>query len=166
MKKSLVILAAMAFVIVMAGSALASDTSNVAVSATVDNTCSVLADMTISAIAVDLSQSGPFTGATSGNVRCTSGSSFQINVSSTDVATPTAFIGGTGVSGFVMRSGSDTLNYSVISSGAVAAGTGIIAGLGFSTDLSVGITASIPLAGNEAAPVGTYTDTIYLTIVY
>lgn len=165
MKKIMVVLAAMAFVIVMAGSALASDTSNVNVSAKVNNVCSVLATMTIGEIAVDLSQAGPYTGSTSGNVRCTNNHDFQINVSSADVTTPVAFVASPGVSGFKMHNGSDVLNYSVYNGGAVDS-SGKISGLGFSTDLAVGITASIPKATNEAAPAQTYTDTVYLTIVY
>jgi spore coat protein U-like protein len=168
MKKSLVVLAAMMMGIAMVGSALASNTSNVGVSATVGNTCSVLADMTIADIAVDLSQAGPFFASTSGNVRCTNGHDFQIYVSSKNVAmTNQPFLGGTGVSGFQMKTaGGDVLNYSVISSGSVGSTTGIIAGAGFSTDLTVGVKASVPVSGNETAPAGAYTDTVYLTIIY
>ncbi|KQC11539.1 MAG: hypothetical protein APR62_01515 [Smithella sp. SDB] len=166
MKRFIIVLAAVVFVITMFGSVFASDTSNVSVSATVSNTCSVLAPMTIDDIAVDLSQAGPFAESTSGTVRCTNGHNFQINVSSADVTTPTAFIGGTGVSGFKLKSGTDILNYSVISGGNVNSTTGVITGQGFSTDVTIGITASIPVTGNETAPAGNYSDTVYLTIVY
>ena len=169
MKKFMVVLAAMAFVIAMAGSALASRTSNVNVSGTVKDVCTGLATMTIPDITIDPSLSTSVTGTTSGTVKCTKNHDFQVQVSSDDVTTPQNFIS-EGVTGFQLKQSGDAPNipYTVKSSGDVNATTGKITGngLGAGAALTVGIIASILQSDAADAWTGAYTDTVYLTIVY
>lgn len=168
MKKFMVVLAAMAFVIAMAGSALASRTSNVNVSGTVKDVCTGLATMTIPDITIDPSLSTSVTGTTSGTVKCTKNHDFQVQVSSDEVTTPQNFISA-GVTGFQLKqSGAPNIPYTVKSSGDVNATTGKITGngLGAGAALTVGIIASILQSDAADAWTGAYTDTVYLTIVY
>jgi hypothetical protein len=172
MKKSLVILAAMAFVIAMVSGAYAGSIApTVAVSASVQSQCTTPVNGVFAPLSIDPSSASnqPFTVTTPSTVRCTAGRTTpSITASSTYGTTKTtpATCSGALQTGFTMKepTSGDTINYSF------QCNTSIL-GLGFGSgsDVSLGIAATVLTADANAANYAagaTYSDTITLTVNY
>lgn len=144
----------------------ATTTTTFSVDATVSDSCSV------SATQLDFGAIDPLNNATNDtdatstvDVTCSSGTGYDVGL---DAGT-----GGDGtVTGRAMSDGgTNTLNYSLYTDSARttnwddAGGTNTVTGTGDGTALSHTVYGRVP-SGQETTPVGTYTDTITVTVTY
>jgi spore coat protein U-like protein len=112
--------------------------------------------------------SADLTGSSSVNVRCTNGTGYTVQL-------------GTGAGSFAQRTmsdgGSGILNYNLYTStgyttiwgdGTLSTSTlgGTGTGLSALKEVSYSVEGKLPIAGNEDAPVGSYGDTIQVTVEY
>jgi spore coat protein U-like protein len=163
MKKSLVILAAMAFVIAMVSGAFAAVTSqDVAVSAAVSKMCKLGSDGLLGFGTIDPSDTATVSASSTGlTYKCSSGTTFTI----TQLASAKGSTTGTcaGFTGTMKSTATpaDALAYTVTCT------AGGYAGAGFSTAIPVTIDGTITQAQyQDVVPHTDYTDTLTVTITY
>ena len=160
MKKFLVALAAMAFVIVMVSGAWANTSKNVTVSASVTAKCNEITanDLTLTidpATATDVTSSGSAT-----TVQCTYNKPFNVTAFS-------AGAGGTadtdGSLAGVLKDGSKTIPYTLTYTNSFTGGG---FGTATATTLVTGVAAKVVQTEANKAEEGTYSDTVTITILY
>jgi spore coat protein U-like protein len=163
MKKLMVVLAAMAFVMVMVGGAWAANTAQtVAVSAAVQSMCKNGTNGTMDFGSIDPGDTATVSKTSSGlTYKCSKGTTFNVSqLASTGAGTTGSCTGYTGT----MKStttASDTLAYSVTCT------AGPYTGKGFSAATPVDISGTISQSQyQDAVPHGDYTDTLTVTIEY
>ncbi len=158
MKKLMVVMAAMAFVVVMAGGAWADVTGDVDIKATVSGKCNAITanDLTLAidpATASDVTSTGADT-----TVKCTNNKDFTVTaVSGANVGasgTLSSTLKGTGLTDIPY-----TLTYTDSFTGA---GFGAAA----ATTLVTATAAKVTTADANAAEAGSYTDAVLITVVY
>ena len=175
MKKLLFVVGAAALLMGMvAGSVFAGTiTPTVAVSGTVLGMCTVGTTGSLS-FSIDPSQVGPLAATvTDETVFCSKNDAFTVTAASANAGGSAASCSGSGITGTLKDTSSDTMSYTftcnVYNSGGTPSGTNAGTGKGFGTGNSVrlGLGGSILAAAYQNAPVGTtYADTITLTISY
>jgi len=152
MKKLVAGLFAVSLVLTLSGRSMAADTANVVVTATVLDTCLIIADGAMAFGAIDPSLAGPFLpGVTEVNVQCGAGTAFAI----TDDGGNSGIPGGP----YFMQDPTDTNNLTYSMSYDVVG-----VGLGFGTDVALNLAGSVTQAAAQAVPADVYDDTVILTI--
>jgi spore coat protein U-like protein len=152
MKKIAVWFLAVGFVLTMSGKSMAADTANVTVSATVLDSCLFTSAGDLAFGAIDPSVAGPYLPVvTQVNVQCGVGTAFTI----TDDGGNNGPAGGP----YAMDNGlGNLLVYSFTYTNAGA-------GLGFGSNVSLGINGSVTQAAAQAVPADVYADTVQLSIL-
>lgn len=152
MRKLAVWFFAVGLVLTFAGKSPAADTANVVVTATVLDTCLIVADGALAFGNIDPSAAGPYLPVvTEVNVQCSSGTNFSI----TDDG------GNSGVPGgpYFMQDPTNTNNLPYT----MTYDTNGV-GSGFGTDVALNLAGSITQANAQAVPADNYDDTVQLTI--
>lgn len=165
MKKYMVVLAAIAMVIAMAGAAMAATTSSsVAATATIANKCVAGGSPALAFGSLDGSMVGPYPATvTNPTLFCTSGDTITV----TDDGGLSGTTGGVPVTGtsWNLKSGANLIPYTLTY-------TTSLTGAGFSTDLGgsgagkLSLSASIANGAIATVPAGSYTDTVVITYTY
>ena len=152
MKKLVAGLFAVGLVLTLSGKSMAADTANVVVTATVMDTCLIVADGALAFGAIDPSAAGPYApGITEVNVQCGAGTGFII----TDDGGNSGIPGGP----YFMQDPTNTNNLTYSMSYDVAG-----FGAGFGTDVALNLTGSVTQAAAQAVPADVYDDTVILTV--
>lgn len=144
--KRLVAIAAAAAILAMAGMSMAADSANLTVTANIVASCAV-SDGTLAFGALD-PLTAPVVNVTTNDVRvtCTNGTGYTLST--------TANKGSAGNPG-TLTSGTNTINYTIAFTST---------GTGTGSAVAVPITGTIAANTYNAAPPGTYTDTIQLNV--
>lgn len=152
MKKLALWFFAVGLVLTFAGKSLAADTANVVVTATVLDTCLIVADGALAFGSIDPSLAGPYLPAvTEVNVQCGAGTGFAITDDGGNSGVPSG--------PYFMQDPTNTNNLTYTMSYDVGG-----FGAGFGTDVALNLAGSITQANAQAVPADVYDDTVLLTI--
>ncbi|MDH4161348.1 MAG: hypothetical protein OEW15_01500 [Nitrospirota bacterium] len=149
--KSFYLVVAAALMVVMAGGAWATDTSDLIVTANVSDTCTTITDGTPVAIALDPMAGGAVTNggvAVQPNIKCTMGSTHAVSCSSLNTNN--------------LKNGANLIPY-MYNAGSVC-GTNITGNGSTPVNLTMGI--DIANGAYSDSPAGAYSDTITITVTY
>jgi len=147
----------------LCGAALADDTANLAVSATVNPTCKLTAGPTLSfGVVSPLANTDVQADIT---WVCTSGfnTSIKLGSGSGTIANRTMHAG---ASALAYQLYTDATRTTVFGDGTAGSSTVAVSGTGYASPANVTVYGRVLAAAAGAAPVGSYTDTVLVTIVF